>query len=119
MTIPTSVQRIKRSHVVHGSDNICITQKKAPSDGMSHTNGTLKGRFNSGCVLRNTITEIHTIANAIKVPIETSSLNTLRGKIPAIAPVAIPAKIVAFCGTPRFALTLENNDGSNPSFEIA
>jgi len=90
-------------------------QKKAPNEGINHTNGTLNGRLSSGCVFRNTITEIHTMVNAISVPIDTNSLSTLSGKIPAIKPVAIPAKIIAFCGTPLLAPTFENNFGSKPS----
>ena len=90
-----------------------------PSEGISHTNGTLNGRFNSGCVLRNTITDVQTMANAIKVPIDTNSVSALSGKMPAIIQVTIPAKMVALCGTPLLALTFENIDGSKPSLEMA
>ena len=93
---PTAVHIISLDHVAHGRDAICIMQRAAPNNGRTGESGALNGRLRSGRVLRRTTTDIHTTANAIRVPIDTSSLKTWRGNKPAIRPVAIQASIVAF-----------------------
>lgn len=71
----------------------------APNMGTNGTNGVRNGRLRLGSVLRNIRIDIQTIVKAIKVPIETNSLNTCRGNNPANTPVIIQANTVAFCGT--------------------
>ena len=118
MRKPITVQPISRSHVLHGRDSICTIQMAAPAKGINGTRGVLNGRLRSGCVLRSMTIEIHTMVKAIRVPIDTSSLRTWRGKSPAINAVTMLAKIVALWGTPCLSFTFENTFGNNPSLEI-
>lgn len=76
MIKPITVQPINLLHVVQGSDSICKIHIPAPKSGTNGTQGVLNGRFRFGSVLLNTIIEIHTIENAISVPIDTNSLKT-------------------------------------------
>ena len=95
MIKPITLHPISLSHVFQGRDNIWMIHIAAPNNGKNGTNGVLNGRFRLGCVLRSTTMEIHTIVNAIRVPIDTNSLRTCKGNRPAISPVAILANIVA------------------------
>ncbi len=113
------VHTISRIQVLHGKDTICITQIAAPNNGTNGTNGVLKGLFKSGCFLRRTKTDKHKAVNASKVPIDTNSLSTCRGKSPANIIVIIQANMVARCGMPCLLCTFEKNFGINPSFDIA
>lgn len=101
-----------------GKASICAKHIPAPRIGTKGTNGVLKGRIMSGCVLRSTIMDTQTIVNASSVPIETNSPNTLIGKRPAMIPVEMQVTTVALCGVLYALCTFEKNFGSNPSLDI-
>lgn len=62
--------------------------------GTKGTQGVLKGLSISGLDFLNTITLIHTIINARRVPIDTSCPRMLIGSIPAIIIATEPVIIV-------------------------
>src|SRR5437773_4942338 len=74
MTMPAANQRINRSHVRHGSENISARAEAAPAGATNQIHGVRNARFSLGSRTRNTMMPIETITNASSVPIETRLL---------------------------------------------
>ena len=82
------------SQVSKGSATIWARQTAAPRIGTMGTHGVLKGLFISGLVFLSTIIPIQTIVKASSVPMDTSSLKTLIGRLPAKIMAIVPVSIV-------------------------
>lgn len=113
------VHTISLTHVLQGKDTICIIQIPAPSKGTNGTSGVLNGRLRFGSVFLRMSIDIHTMVNAINVPIDTNSLSTCSGNNPANIPVIMQAKTVELCGTRCLLCIFEKNLGKRPSLDIA
>ena len=89
------------------------------SRGMRGTQGQRNDRTRSGLWTRRRRIPIATIANAMSVPMFTSSATMARGKKPATQAVSIPVTRMTFTGVRVFSLTSEKNPGRRPSRDMA
>src|SRR2546427_13243365 len=74
MPIPAANQKISRSHVRHGNENISASAETAPAGATNQIHGVRNARFSLGSRTRSTMIPIDTITKASSVPLETRLL---------------------------------------------
>src|SRR5712691_234548 len=118
MTIPAANQKISRSHVRHGSENMRARAETAPAGATNQIHGVRNARFSLGSRTRSTMIPIDTITKASSVPIETRLLASRTVSSDATKATATPVTIDVIHGVRNVGWMRLTNGGSRPSRDI-